>query len=113
MNFAEALAALFAFVKDVNVAIEGRIGTGDRQRVLDALASVDGVLGVLDASQWPEGQGDQNAADSAAEIEQLIQERNDARKNRDFAASDRIRDELAARGIVLEDTPQGTRWKRK
>ena len=111
MNVAEALAALFAFVKEVNVAIEeGRIGAGDRQRILDALASVDGVLGVLDASQWPEGQGGE---DDAAEIERLIQERNDARKNRDFAASDRIRDELAARGIVLEDTPQGTRWKRK
>ncbi len=111
LNLAMALAALFAFVREVNVAIEeGRIGTGDRQRVTDALAGVDGVLGVLDASQWPEGQG---GDDDAAEIEQLIQQRNDARQNRDFAASDRIRDELTARGIVLEDTPQGTRWKRK
>ena len=51
--------------------------------------------------------------DDSAEIERLIQERNEARKNRDFKTSDRVRDELAARGIVLEDTPQGTRWKRK
>ncbi|HEV2854112.1 MAG TPA: cysteine--tRNA ligase [Thermoanaerobaculia bacterium] len=111
LNTAVALAALFAFVKDVNVAIEeGRIGAGDRQRVVDALAEIDRVLGVLDPAEWPEGKGGEDDAD---EIERLIQERNDARKRRDFAASDRIRDELAARGIVLEDTPQGTRWKRK
>jgi cysteinyl-tRNA synthetase len=111
LNVAVALAAVFAFVKEVNVAIEeGRIGTGDRQRVLDALAGVDRVLGVLEPAEWPQGQGEEG---DAGEIERLIQERNDARKRRDFAASDRIRDELAARGIVLEDTPQGTRWKRK
>src|SRR5215203_617838 len=53
LNLAVALAALFAFVKEVNVAIEeGRIGAGDRQRVHDALAGVDGVLGVLDAAEW-------------------------------------------------------------
>lgn len=110
LNLAVALAALFAYVKEVNVAIEeGRIGEGDRQRVLDALKGVDQVLGVLDPAEWPTGQTD----DDAAEIEQRIADRNAARKNRDFAASDRIRDELAARGIVLEDTPQGTRWKRK
>ncbi|MFL6263804.1 MAG: cysteine--tRNA ligase [Thermoanaerobaculia bacterium] len=110
LNVAVALAALFAYVKEVNVAIEvGRIGEGDRQRVLDALKDVDQVLGVLDPAEWPTGQTDGDAA----EIEQLIADRNAARKNRDFAASDRIRDELAARGIVLEDTPQGTRWKRK
>jgi cysteinyl-tRNA synthetase len=110
LNLAVALAALFAYVKEVNVAIEeGRIGEGDRQRVLDALRDVDRVLGVLDPAEWPTGQAD----DDAAEIEQLIADRNAARKSRDFAASDRIRDELAARGIVLEDTPQGTRWKRK
>ncbi|HEX9945585.1 MAG TPA: cysteine--tRNA ligase [Thermoanaerobaculia bacterium] len=111
LNVAVGLAAVFAFVKEVNVAIEeGRIGAADRQRVLDALADIDRVLGVLDPAAWPEGRTDQ---DDAAEVERLIQERNDARKRRDFATSDRIRGELAARGVVLEDTPQGTRWKRR
>ena len=111
LNFAVALAALFAYVKEANVAIEEkRIGEGDRQRVLDALKDVDRVLGVLDPADWPEGKAED---DDSAGIEALIQQRNDARKNRDFKESDRLRDELAARGIVLEDTPQGTRWKRK
>ncbi|HSS49867.1 MAG TPA: DALR domain-containing protein, partial [Thermoanaerobaculia bacterium] len=109
-NVAVGLAAVFAFVKEVNVAIEeGRIGQGDKPRVIDALADVDRVLGVLDATAWESGAGDGDEA----EIERLIQERKAARERRDFAASDRIRDELTARGIVLEDTPQGTRWKRK
>jgi cysteinyl-tRNA synthetase len=110
LNIAVALAAVFAFVKEVNVAIEeGRIGQGDKPRVIDALADVDRVLGVLDATAWETEAGD----DDSAEIEKLIQDRKSARERRDFAASDRIRDELTARGIVLEDTPQGTRWKRK
>jgi cysteinyl-tRNA synthetase len=109
-NIAVALAAVFAFVKEVNVAIEeGRIGQGDKPRVVDALADVDRVLGVLDATAWETGAGD----DDSADIEKLIQVRKAARERRDFAASDRIRDELTVRGIVLEDTPQGTRWKRK
>ena len=48
-----------------------------------------------------------------AEIDRLIEERQAARRRRDFAAGDRIRDELASRGIILEDGPGGTRWKRK
>jgi cysteinyl-tRNA synthetase len=110
LNVAAALAALFTFVKEVNVAIEAGLGTGDRQRVLKALADVDEVLGVLDPAAWEEGEAEDGEAEA---IERLIQERKEARQRRDFATSDRIRDELAARGIALEDTPQGTRWKRR
>ena len=94
------------------MAIEaGRIGTGDRERVLGALADVDRVLGVLDPADWPEERPAGDADEQ--EIDRLVQERLEAKKRRDFAAADRIRDELAGRGILLEDTPQGTRWKRK
>jgi cysteinyl-tRNA synthetase len=112
LNAAAALAALFVFVKEVNVAIEERrVGTGDRERIAAALADADQVLGVLDPAEWPEASAPVD--EDAEEIERLIQARQEARKRRDFAESDRIRDEIAARGIVLEDTPQGTRWKRR
>jgi cysteinyl-tRNA synthetase len=111
LNAAGALAAVFGFVREVNVAIEaGRIGGGDRQRVLAALAGADRVLGVLDPAAWPSGDA---GGEEDAEIERLVRERDEARKRRDFKESDRLRDELAGRGIVLEDTPQGTRWKRR
>jgi cysteinyl-tRNA synthetase len=110
-NISAGLAALFSFVKEVNVAIEaGELGTGDRGRIEEALARVDTVLGFVDAASWEEAGG---AADEDAEIEALVARRNEARKRRDFAESDRLRDELAARGIALEDTPQGVRWKRR
>jgi cysteinyl-tRNA synthetase len=112
LNAAAALAALFVFVREVNQAIEeGKIGTGDRERVHAALADVDRVLGVLDPEAWPAGESADGISEE--EVARLIEERKDARQRRDFAASDRIRDELAEKGIVLEDTPQGTRWKRR
>ena len=111
LNIAAALAALFTFVKEVNVAIEeGRIGEGDKKRVQGILADLDRVLGVLDPADWPAEEAED--ADKE-EIDRMVREREEARQRRDFKEADRLRNELTARGIVLEDTPQGTRWKRK
>ncbi|HEX2162648.1 MAG TPA: cysteine--tRNA ligase, partial [Thermoanaerobaculia bacterium] len=112
LNVAAALAAVFNLVRQVNVAIEsGELGEGDRRRVLATLASFDRVLGVLDLAAWrrpdaaPAGPTDE-------EVESLIARRAEARANRDWAGADRLRDELAAAGIVLVDTPAGPRWER-
>ncbi|MEO8503666.1 MAG: cysteine--tRNA ligase [Acidobacteriota bacterium] len=110
LNVSKALAAIFGFVREANACIEaGEIGSGDAERIVAALAAADRVFGVLDPAAWST---DNAAAGDDGEIERLVRERSDARVRRDFAASDRLRSELAARGVVIEDTPQGTRWKR-
>jgi cysteinyl-tRNA synthetase len=111
LNTSKALATLFGFVKEVNVAVEEGLAEGDRARVLHALAAADRVLGVLDPADWGGGEAGAGAGDE--EIESLVRRREEARAARDWAEADRIRDELAGRGVVLEDTPQGTRWKRR
>jgi cysteinyl-tRNA synthetase len=78
---------------------------------LHALAAADRVLGVLDPADWGGGEAGAGAGDE--EIESLVRRREEARAARDWAEADRIRDELAGRGVVLEDTSQGTRWKRR
>ena len=105
LNTSEALASVFELVREVNIAIDGNeFGADDRTLVLEFLTRVDSVLGVL---------GEVQQLILEPEIEALIEERNTSRRNRDFARADEIRKELAAKGIVLEDTPQGTKWKRK
>jgi len=103
LNAAQALAALFDFVKDVNTKVAANaLSEKDAKNYLDALRDVDEVLGVMSF--------DERLLDH--DVEALIKEREDARKRKDFATSDRIRDELKRKGIVLEDTSAGLRWKR-
>ena len=104
-NTAAALAAVHDLVREVNIVAAGEgLLSKDRDAVLDAVAKFDSVLGIF-------GAADDSSLD--VEIEALVEEREEARRRRDFARSDEIRDELAARGIVLEDTKDGVRWKKK
>jgi cysteinyl-tRNA synthetase len=104
LNTAGALGALFTLIRDANTAIDaGRISTGDAAGIQAALMKVDPVLDIFPKRE----------AQLDGEIESLIAARNAARKARNFAESDRLRDELVSRGILLEDTPAGTRWRRR
>ncbi len=105
LNTAEALASLFDMRRDVNTAMdEGEFGSEDRESALELIARLDLVFGIL-------GEEKQDMLDP--EIEALIEERNQSRRSRNFRRADEIRDDLAERGIILEDTPQGTKWKRR
>jgi cysteinyl-tRNA synthetase len=119
LNTAQALAAIFDLVRDVNSAMDrGEFRQGDAVPVLEMMDKFDAIFAVLrddDAEKLRSlGIGLDSAGPDDAEIEAIIAERQAARKRRDFAASDRIRDELAGRGVILEDSRDGTvRWKRK
>ncbi len=104
-NTAAALAAVHDMVREINTILAaGELGNDDREKVLDAVKKFDSVLGIF---------GPDNSGTLDADIEKLVAERQEARRNRDFARSDEIRDLLAERGIILEDTKDGVRWKRK
>lgn len=110
LNTAGALAAIFDLVRDVNKALdEGQMGKADAAQVSALIAEFDRVLGVISLRRSE----DARPPVPVEEIERLIVDRKAARQRRDFAAADRIREELADRGILLEDNPEGTRWKRK
>jgi cysteinyl-tRNA synthetase len=104
LNTASALGALFTLIRDANTAIDaGRISSSDAEGLRTAVLRVDPVLDIYPRRE--------EALDMS--VEKLIDARNAARKSRNFTESDRIRDELLSRGIILEDTPGGTRWRRK
>ncbi len=104
-NTASALAAIHDMVREVNTRLSANgIGADERKAVLDAVAKFDSVLGIFGAEE-------DRSLD--AEIEKLVEERQEARRNRNFARSDEIRDLLAEKGIILEDTKEGVRWKRR
>jgi cysteinyl-tRNA synthetase len=119
LNSAQALAAIFDLVRDSNTAMDrGEFRQGDAPPVLAMMETFDAIFAVLrddDAEKLRSlGIGQDSGALSDAEVEALIAERQAARKRRDFAASDRIRDQLAERGVNLEDSRDGgVRWKRK
>jgi len=103
LNISAALATVFDLVRDLNRRIERRsLSTDDAARALEALRDLDRVLAILpDPAEGPE-----------PEVEALLEARVAARAARDFAASDRLRDELAGLGVTVEDTRDGQRWRR-
>ena len=104
LGISAALAAVFELVRDVNRRIAmWTLSTADAGRALDALRDLDQVLGVLPDTGEP-------ALD--ADLAELLDRRAAARGARDWAASDRLRDELAASGIAVEDSRDGQRWRR-
>jgi len=106
LNIPAVLAAMFSLVRHANYAMtHGRLHEADAVKIKEALRAVDEVLSVLPAEDELE--------ETPAEILDLVQEREEARKQKDFERADGIRDELTARGYVVEDVPGGTRTKPK
>jgi cysteinyl-tRNA synthetase len=103
LNISGALGAVFDFVRDINrLRSENKLSAAERDKALEAINRIDRVLDFKVKQEMLDG-----------EIDALIARRTEARRNKDFATSDKIRDELLAMGIVLEDTAQGVKWKRK
>ncbi len=106
LNTGEALGAVFELVRDINThvneGVQSKALVEYAAKIFDELMDVLGLL-------YNRNKEDKSLDD---EIEALIAARNDARKNKNWAEADRIRDELKAQGIVLEDTPQGVKWHR-
>ena len=119
LNTARALGAVFEFVREANIAMDkGEFGNADVPAAQKFLQTFDQIFAVLandDAQKLQAmGYGQENSNAGDAEIEKMVAERQVARQTRDFATADRIRKELEKRGIILEDSRDGSvRWKRK
>ncbi len=103
LNTADALAAIFMLVRDINTAIADGTSKEALNAFADMFDQLTGVLGIV---------YNRRTEDLDSEVEALIEKRTEARKNKDFKTADEIRDRLKEMGIVLEDTPQGVKWSR-
>ena len=105
LNTADGVAAIFDLVKDINISIlDKEVSKNVCQTAADVFDELCDVLGIL---------YNRKSNDVDADIEALIEERQTARANKDWATADRIRDELKAKGIILKDTPQGVTWTKE
>ncbi|WP_238884297.1 cysteine--tRNA ligase [Clostridium sp. YIM B02551] len=102
-NTADAISVLFDLSRDINSNITVESSKELVNGALSIIRELGNPLGILQKS---------TKVSLEEEVEKLIEERQNARKNRDFALADKIRDDLKSRGIILEDTPQGVRWKK-
>ena len=102
-NTADAVSAIFELVKYANVSITAESSSKDIERTLNTIVKLCDVLGIIT---------EQKTEILDADIEALIEERQNARKEKNFARADEIRDQLAAMGIVLLDTKEGVKWKK-
>jgi cysteinyl-tRNA synthetase len=106
LNSPKAIGSLFDFVKDINHAIDlGKMSPSDAEDTVNYFYKINLFLGILHFEN-PKSIGDE-------EIDSLINQRIEARKNKDFKTSDEIRDILLKKGIIIEDTKSGIKWKRK
>jgi cysteinyl-tRNA synthetase len=104
LNTSEALGVLFTLVKDINRLMdEKKISKTDALKTLDLVNGFDSVLGILKREKL--------TLDD--EVKALIDKRIQARKEKNFLLADQIRKDLEDRGIILEDTAEGTKWKKK
>jgi len=103
LNLPQGVGIVFELVREANAALDaGRVGANAREALLAFISEFDAHLDVVRAEE----------PGLADEVERLISERETARKARDFARSDQIRDELRQKGIALEDSKDGVRWRR-
>ncbi len=104
LNISIALASLFDFVRDTNkLLLEGKISKKNAKDVLDFLKKIDSVLGIIDFEEQ----------DVPKEVQELAEKREQARKNKNFAEADKLRDEITKKDYIIEDTNQGPRLKKK
>lgn len=108
LNSPKAMAELFSYARALNKAKD----ENERRKLAAEILAAGDLLGILqmDAESWFAGNNDSEL--SADDIESLLKQRDEARASRDFATADSIRDQLAAAGITIEDSPTGARWRR-